>query len=184
MARPPQPNAVPVTLDPGEVTATLNAEITPYFQWLSEGAYTPAFVAGGTVESTDVIDQQEFEQERAFAPECGNAVATASSSSPNGALIVVNDPRLSNSVVFTAFAISEAIDRPVRFVGRRDFGPLGAFDRRIGGLIDDTAADDVDDLLQLLLTELPVSHAAAIVSRYTGRGKNDVYRRALELQAG
>lgn len=54
-----------------------------------------------------------------------------------GALIVVNNPQLSNSVVFTAFAISEAIDRPVRFVGRRDFAPLGAFDRRIGGLIDD-----------------------------------------------
>lgn len=52
----------------------------------------------------------------------------------------------------------------------------------IGGALDDKAADDVDELLQLLLTELPVSQAAAIVSRYTGRGKNDVYRRALALQ--
>jgi hypothetical protein len=79
-----------VTLDPVTVTNTVNAEITPYFQWLSEGAYTPVFVAGGVVESTDVIDQEEFEQERAFAPGCGDAVAAASDSSPNGALIVVN----------------------------------------------------------------------------------------------
>jgi hypothetical protein len=54
-----------------------------------------------------------------------------------GALVVVNAPRLSNSAVFTAFAISEAIDRPVRFVGRRSLAPLDAFDRRIGGLLDD-----------------------------------------------
>ena len=54
-----------------------------------------------------------------------------------GALVVVNAPRLSNSGVFTAFAISEAVDRPVRFVGRRGLAPLAAFDRRIGGLLDD-----------------------------------------------
>jgi hypothetical protein len=54
-----------------------------------------------------------------------------------GALIVVNAPRLSSSTVFTAFAISEAIDRPVRFVGRRQLAPLAAYDRRIGGLLDD-----------------------------------------------
>jgi hypothetical protein len=54
-----------------------------------------------------------------------------------GALVVVNAPRLSNSAVFTAFAISEAVDRPVRFVGRRSLPPLAAFDRRIGGLLDD-----------------------------------------------
>lgn len=54
-----------------------------------------------------------------------------------GALVVVNAPRMSNSAVFTAFAISEAIDRPVRFVGRRALAPLAALDRRIGGLLDD-----------------------------------------------
>lgn len=54
----------------------------------------------------------------------------------SGALIVVNAPRLSRSALFTAFAVSEAIDRPVRFVGRRDFPVLNALDRRVGGLID------------------------------------------------
>lgn len=53
-----------------------------------------------------------------------------------GALVVVNSPRLSNSAIFTAFAISEAIDRPVRFVAKREFLPVTAVDRRIGGLID------------------------------------------------
>jgi hypothetical protein len=53
-----------------------------------------------------------------------------------GALVVVNEPSWSNSNVFTAFAISEAIDRPVRFVGRSNVAVLKTFDRRIGGLID------------------------------------------------
>ena len=54
-----------------------------------------------------------------------------------GALIVVNSSRLSATVVFTAFAVSEAVDRPVRFVGRRAAPVLEAFDRRIGALLHD-----------------------------------------------
>jgi len=53
-----------------------------------------------------------------------------------GALVVVNQPWSSYSTVFTAFAISEAIDRPVRFVGRSDIPGLNTLDRRIGGLVD------------------------------------------------
>lgn len=52
-----------------------------------------------------------------------------------GALVVVNAPSWASSTVFTAFAISEAIDRPVRFVGRSDIPVLHSFDRRIGGLL-------------------------------------------------
>ena len=77
-------------LDASAVAATLNSEITPYFEWLSEGAYTPEFTVGGVVQSDDVIDETEFAQEQAFAPGCGDAVAAASSSSPNAALIVVD----------------------------------------------------------------------------------------------
>ncbi len=54
----------------------------------------------------------------------------------SGALVVVNAPSWSSSNVFTAFAISEAIDRPVRFVGRSSIPVLHSFDRRIGGLLD------------------------------------------------
>jgi hypothetical protein len=53
-----------------------------------------------------------------------------------GALVVVNSPRFSNSAVFTAFAISEAIDRPVRYVSTGGVLPLPLLGRRIGGLID------------------------------------------------
>jgi hypothetical protein len=53
-----------------------------------------------------------------------------------GALVVVNSPSWAASTVFTAFAISEAVDRPVRFVGRSDIPVIHSFDRRIGGLLD------------------------------------------------
>ena len=50
-----------------------------------------------------------------------------------GALVVVNARRFALAPIFAAFAISEAVDRPVRFVGRSDtapLGPLGSSDRR------------------------------------------------------
>ena len=53
-----------------------------------------------------------------------------------GGLIVVNTRRYALTPIFAAFAISEAVDRPVRFVGRPDTAPVGAFARRIGGLLD------------------------------------------------
>lgn len=53
-----------------------------------------------------------------------------------GALIVVNARRFALTSVFTAFAIGRVVDRPVRFVGRDDGGPVGACARRLGGLLD------------------------------------------------
>jgi len=53
-----------------------------------------------------------------------------------GALIVVNARALALAPIFSAFALSEAVDRPVRFVGRPDTAPVGAFVRRVGGLLD------------------------------------------------
>ncbi len=53
-----------------------------------------------------------------------------------GALIVVNSPRFMLTPIFTAFAISEALDRPVRYVGRPDDNFVGALGRRLGGLLD------------------------------------------------
>lgn len=77
-------------LDPTEIVGTLTAEIVPYFQWLSKGRYTPVFTVGGIVTSADVIDEADFVREQAFAPGCGDAVAAASTSNPNAALIVVD----------------------------------------------------------------------------------------------
>lgn len=64
----------------------------------------------------------------------------------SGALIVVNAPRMSYSAVFAAFAISEAVDRPVRFVGRRESPISEALERRLGGLLD--APDEVAGALR------------------------------------
>ena len=53
-----------------------------------------------------------------------------------GALIVVNARSLALAPIYSALALSEVVDRPVRFVGRPDTAPVGAFLRRIGGLLD------------------------------------------------
>jgi 16S rRNA (cytidine1402-2'-O)-methyltransferase len=42
--------------------------------------------------------------------------------------------------------------------------------------------DDTERLLRVLLAELPVRQASAIAARFTGRPKNEVYRRALALR--
>lgn len=53
-----------------------------------------------------------------------------------GALVVVNARRFALTPVLAALAISDAVDRPVRFVGRSDIAPLGPLGRRIGALLD------------------------------------------------
>lgn len=53
-----------------------------------------------------------------------------------GALIVINTRQFALAPIFTAFALSTATGRPVRFVGRPDTAPIGAFSRRIGGLLE------------------------------------------------
>jgi hypothetical protein len=53
-----------------------------------------------------------------------------------GALIVVNARRFALSPIYAALALSETLRQPVRFVGRPDTAPVGAFSRRIGGLLD------------------------------------------------
>jgi hypothetical protein len=53
-----------------------------------------------------------------------------------GALIVVNARTLALAPIYSALALSEAVDRPVRFVGRPDVAPVGSFLRRLGGLLD------------------------------------------------
>ena len=53
-----------------------------------------------------------------------------------GALIVVNARTLALAPIYAALALSEVVDRPVRFVGRPDIAPVGPLLRRIGGLLD------------------------------------------------
>lgn len=41
----------PLRIAPRTVAALLNLRLAPYFAWMSDGAYTPAFTAGGTVSA-------------------------------------------------------------------------------------------------------------------------------------
>lgn len=54
-----------------------------------------------------------------------------------GALVVVNARRLALAPVFTALALGDATGRPVRFVGRPDWAPLGPALQRLGALLPD-----------------------------------------------
>ncbi|MEX2279255.1 MAG: S-layer homology domain-containing protein [Acidimicrobiia bacterium] len=80
----------PATLSASAVVTSLNAEITPYFQWLSVGRYTPTFTLGGEVASTESLAFGATES--AFAPDCQKKVRAASDGGERGALIVVDAP--------------------------------------------------------------------------------------------
>ena len=54
----------------------------------------------------------------------------------SGALLVTNSRHFSLSTVYSAWALSKAIGRPVRFGGRPDIAPLGPFMQRLGGLLN------------------------------------------------
>lgn len=81
-----------------------------------------------------------------------------------GALIVVNAPMFSATSVFAAFAVSEAIDRPVRFLVRPGRDRRGAFNRRVGGLLDHP-----DELAGALRADEVV-----VMSASTARGSRSV----------
>jgi hypothetical protein len=53
-----------------------------------------------------------------------------------GALLVTNSRYFSLSTVYSAWALSKATGRPVRFGGRPDIVPLGPLMQRLGGLLN------------------------------------------------
>lgn len=80
-------------VDLTSTVANLNAELNSYFGWLSNGAYTTTFQAGGTVVSSDNITRQQIDTlDAPYAPDCEAQVSAASTASPNGALIIVDIP--------------------------------------------------------------------------------------------
>lgn len=62
----------------------------------------------------------------------------------------------------------------------------GEFVVLLGGAPADagSATSEVDELLRILLAELPLRQAAGLAARITGEKKNQLYRRALELSRG
>ena len=55
----------------------------------------------------------------------------------DGALLVTNARRFSLSAIYAAWALSQAMGRPVRFAGRPDIAPIGPLMQRLGGLLGD-----------------------------------------------
>jgi hypothetical protein len=53
-----------------------------------------------------------------------------------GAIVVINSRRFALTPWFVAISLSDEVGRPVRFVGRPDAAPFGAFARRLGGLLN------------------------------------------------
>ena len=54
----------------------------------------------------------------------------------DGALLVTNSRFFSLSTIYSAWALSQTIGRPVRFGGRPDIVPLGPLLQRLGGLLN------------------------------------------------
>ena len=63
-----------------------------------------------------------------------------------GALLVTNSRYFSLSTVYSAWALSQAVGRPVRFGGRPDIVPLGPLMQRLGGLLNKT--DEISGALR------------------------------------
>ncbi len=83
------PGWTPVT-SVSSAVAGLDTNLGPYFNWLSNGRYTVDFIVGGTVSSGDIIPPTLTSPEQLSAPGCESAVAAASNSGAEGALIVLN----------------------------------------------------------------------------------------------
>ncbi len=81
------PNGI-VSLTPATVTSTLEATVRPYFESISGGAYSPRFRAGGiiTAPSPSAWPDNPF----VFQTECEEGAFAATTSSPEGVLVVVN----------------------------------------------------------------------------------------------
>lgn len=73
-------------IDAADVVAALEAEIAPYFEWLSRGAYLPTYTPGGSIASgTNDPDD-------AITTCMDDAVASPTSAGFAGAVVILNAP--------------------------------------------------------------------------------------------
>lgn len=97
-----------------------------------------------------------------------------------GALLVCNSRRFALTPLWAAWALGRHTGRPVRFVGRPDIAPVGAFMRRIGGLIEHP--DEVANALrhhELVL----VPCAASAHARHAGAVSHEIMGAAVMAHA-
>ncbi|MEX2653942.1 MAG: S-layer homology domain-containing protein [Acidimicrobiia bacterium] len=110
-----------LVLDPQTVTDLLNAEIDPYFMWMSDGIYRPLFQPGGTVPGgTTGWPNEPFDTH----PECRSNVASAASGTSRGALIVV-DANYAGGLATAGFWCDPAADCATTYPQNSRFAVLG-----------------------------------------------------------
>jgi hypothetical protein len=85
----------------------------------------------------------------------------------SGALLVTNARRFALSAIYASWALSDAVDRPVRFAGRPDVAPLGPLLQRLGGLLLDPdeirSALRADELVIISTAATSAPHLAGAV---------------------
>lgn len=82
------------------------------------------------------------------------------------ALLVANARRFSMSTLYASWALSQAIDRPVRFAGRPDIAPVGPLMRRLGALLLDPTevAGAIRDGEVVMVSATPTAHPRLVGS--------------------
>jgi hypothetical protein len=94
----------------------------------------------------------------------------------NGALLVTNSRHLSLTTVYTAWALSQATGRAVRFSGRPELAPAGPLMQRLGGILGDP--DEVRGALRA--GELVVASAHGTANpRHAGSVDHDIVAAAV-----
>lgn len=91
-----------------EATVNLyNREITPFFLWLSDGLYRPVFHEGGTVQVDTEGPQPQYENYG-----CEDVVIERSEGGSNGAIVLINDPRVGGHSATPGVPSVGAVDFP------------------------------------------------------------------------
>ena len=96
------------------------------------------------------------------------------------ALLVANARRHSLASVYASWALSDAVGRPVRFVGRPDIAPVGPFMRRIGALLE--RPDEVANALRNGEVVL-ISARSTAQARHVGAIRHELLTGAVLLGA-
>ena len=147
-------------------TNILQSDLSGYFEWLSEGVYSPSFVAGGTVASGDVIPVELSDPEAIFAPECESAVSSAVSGSPNGVIIVVN------AAFDAGYATVGAVCPELPFAGCSNTYPANARRAVVGGAAVAAVAPLTEP--RTLIAAHEVGHALNWAHSYSGLTKDPI----------
>jgi hypothetical protein len=142
--------ALRLPLDPGTIAAQLGAGVTPYFEQLSHGAYSPRFIAGSVLDmSTDELHDH-----------CVERALNASDPAATTVLVVATAEHLASEPggwgrpgsPCSAAVCPASITRRAAYVGASDFHPdngpeplLDLIEHEIGHTLDLPHSGDLGD---------------------------------------